>query len=314
MAISVFLFCSSAYGKTIATGLKDVPIAKIIGVCGPRVSTSIRERVARLIEHEKILTTRERRPHPNRLGFRYFPHTDIDAVLSYLRDQRPAVILCCGFPKLIPSSLLETATRAINIHPGLLPERAGGTPVRWAIRLGDSRYGLTAHYMTDKFDSGDIIFREELQLPPGATAGEAEDILTGAIQRTACTIVRASYGGAQLPRTPQQSVNLLPSLRGKHQFVDWLMDDAESIRRLCLAMRPKSGALTKHGNRTLVLWHVEPAGKAPNAFRAGTVCNIDPEGPRIATTDGSIVVHEALIGGKVRSGRYLDLNVGDKLA
>jgi hypothetical protein len=78
-------------------------------------------------------------------------------------------------------------------------------------------------------------------------------------------------------------------------------------------MRPKSGALARSGERTIVLWDVERGGKQPPQYAPGVVSNMDPEGPRIATVDGSVVIHKALIGGRVRSGRELGLQLGDRL-
>src|SRR5262249_13453714 len=147
-----------------------------------------------------------------------------------------------------------------NVHPGLLPQRPGGTPVRWAVRLGDLEYGVTAHYMTDRFDAGDIVFQETVALPPDSTAGEAEAALASHVGAIVTAIVQGIGSGGTLNRKPQIAGDSMPSLRGRRQFVDWQSDDAASIRRLCNAMRPRSGALTRLGNRTMVFWEVGPAG------------------------------------------------------
>jgi len=47
--------------------------------------------------------------------------------------------------------------RAVNIHPGRLPDFAGLYAVQWAIRLGECATAATAHFMTETLDAGDII-------------------------------------------------------------------------------------------------------------------------------------------------------------
>lgn len=48
--------------------------------------------------------------------------------------------------------------RAVNIHPGRLPDFAGLHAVQWAIRLGENATAATAHYMTGVLDAGDVIY------------------------------------------------------------------------------------------------------------------------------------------------------------
>src|SRR5947207_1135252 len=43
--------------------------------------------------------------------------------------------------------------RAVNIHPGRLPDFAGLYAVQWAIRLGESATAATAHFMTETVDA-----------------------------------------------------------------------------------------------------------------------------------------------------------------
>jgi len=308
------MFGSAAPSSYVAAqALIDIPIVRFLGFCwSPPQRTSLKECVGRLIGSERILSTPRSRGRAPSVPL--FDRNDLGTVQIFLERERPDLILSCGFPKLIPNPVLELAQHAINIHPGLLPQRAGGTPVRWAVRLGDSEYGVTAHYMTDRFDAGDIVFQETMPLPPDTTTGEAEAALDPHVARIVGSIVRKIERGEALNRKSQVAEASMPSLRGHRQFVDWQADDAASIRRLCNAMRPRSGALARSGARTIVLWDVEPGGVRSAQCAAGTVSDVGPEGPTIATRGGSMVVRKALIGGRVRAGAMLKLHVGDQLS
>jgi methionyl-tRNA formyltransferase len=59
--------------------------------------------------------------------------------------------------------------RAVNIHPGRLPDFAGLYAVQWAIRLGESVTAATAHFMTETLDAGDIIYAASVPISPHDT-------------------------------------------------------------------------------------------------------------------------------------------------
>jgi methionyl-tRNA formyltransferase len=59
--------------------------------------------------------------------------------------------------------------RAVNIHPGRLPDFAGLYAVQWAIRLGESATAATAHFMTETLDAGDVISAAPVPLRPHDT-------------------------------------------------------------------------------------------------------------------------------------------------
>jgi hypothetical protein len=74
-----------------------------------------------------------------------------------IRSSQPDLILCCGFDQLVKRRVFEVpAVGAINIHPSLLPRNRGPDPVFWALSRGDE-VGLSAHYMNERFDEGDIV-------------------------------------------------------------------------------------------------------------------------------------------------------------
>ena len=46
---------------------------------------------------------------------------------------------------------------AVNFHPSLLPKFRGAHPHYWSIVKGEIESGITAHFMTENIDDGDII-------------------------------------------------------------------------------------------------------------------------------------------------------------
>jgi methionyl-tRNA formyltransferase len=75
-----------------------------------------------------------------------------------LAPLRPDLIVCGGFPWLIPPDVLALPRLgAINLHPARLPRHRGPGSVEWAFRNGDPEIGFTIHRIADDFDTGPIL-------------------------------------------------------------------------------------------------------------------------------------------------------------
>jgi methionyl-tRNA formyltransferase len=130
------------------------------------------DRVVREAGHAPVavLTTRravEEGPKRERFFLRVFSRSprDLDILVPanskriapLLGSYEPDLVVCCGFPWLIPRDALAVPRLgAINIHPSLLPRWRGPFPVAWAIRCGED-LGSTVHRMDETLDTGPIL-------------------------------------------------------------------------------------------------------------------------------------------------------------
>jgi methionyl-tRNA formyltransferase len=214
------------------------------------------------------------------------------------------MILVCGFPKLVP---LYEGIPSFNIHPGLLPERPGGTPNRWAVRCGDKQTGVTVHRLSDRFDAGEILWRKEIEIQNGSDWGQVEHSLTPLIELAVKAVLEHDFDPRPNPVTKTQ-----PSLRGQHVKVDWA-NDPHSIRRQCLAMRPKTGAATTWRGRPLVLWNVVPHRYEGPEHR-GTIINIDDDGcPLVTAGNATLSIDQVLRNGRIVEANDLNFKLGEQL-
>jgi methionyl-tRNA formyltransferase len=67
------------------------------------------------------------------------------------------LLLSVNYLYIIESNLIKSAKCAINIHGSLLPKYRGRAPHIWSIINGEIQTGITAHFITDELDGGDII-------------------------------------------------------------------------------------------------------------------------------------------------------------
>lgn len=151
-----------------------------------------------------VLTPRRREPGPSDIAI-----TDqsappgVDVILlrnkwsiePMLRAVWPDLVLCWGFPWLIPDAALDVPRLgSVNLHPALLPRHRGPIPMSWSIRAGDPHYGVTWHRMDGDFDTGAILAQATVPMEPDDAdiwvvgprmAGVALELLPRVLERIA---------------------------------------------------------------------------------------------------------------------------------
>jgi phosphoribosylglycinamide formyltransferase 1 len=96
-------------------------------------------------------------------------------ILECLKKNNIDFIVLAGFLWLVPENILNFYNgRIINIHPALLPLYGGkgmfGDIVhKTVIANKDSESGITIHYVTGVYDSGDTIFQARCRVDPEDT-------------------------------------------------------------------------------------------------------------------------------------------------
>ncbi len=84
---------------------------------------------------------------------------------KYLKSSNPDVGLVGSFGYLIPKSTYETPKYGtFNIHPSMLPQYRGVSPMQQAILDGLTQTGVTLMKINEQFDTGPIIKQESVDI------------------------------------------------------------------------------------------------------------------------------------------------------
>lgn len=127
--------------------------------------------------------------------------------LSDIRDDliemHAPIGVLVSYGKIIPQSIIDVFPNGIiNLHPSLLPQYRGPSPMEAAIVNGDSKTGLTIMSLVREMDAGPIYYQEEFPLSGAETKPELYDVLS---RRGAELLVDKlpSILDGQLPAEPQ---------------------------------------------------------------------------------------------------------------
>lgn len=144
--IKKIVIFSDDYG--IPQLLKHLPSGSVTGIVGAAIRPHQQQTLLALAESQKT-------PHfcqPRKTSPEY------EMFVEQIRSLAPDLIIVYSYSMLLPPEILAIpAFGCINIHAALLPQYRGANPIQWAILNSETETGVTMHWMTDKFDKGDII-------------------------------------------------------------------------------------------------------------------------------------------------------------
>ena len=93
----------------------------------------------------------------------YEPEKINKQFIAQVKRIKPDLILSIYYRKILPKTLIEIPKLGcVNIHPSLLPYYRGPIPTVWALLNGESKIGVTIHYIDEGIDTGPIIDQKEL--------------------------------------------------------------------------------------------------------------------------------------------------------
>ena len=103
----------------------------------------------------------------------YQPATLRDGAAQTIKMLSPDLIAVVAYGKILPPEILDLPPLGcVNIHGSLLPKYRGAAPVQWAVLHGERVTGVTAIYLSEEMDAGDIIAAKETEIGQDETAGE----------------------------------------------------------------------------------------------------------------------------------------------
>jgi methionyl-tRNA formyltransferase len=189
------------------------------------------------------------------------PPPDLDVVISFL------------FWKLIREPLISLGRiGCLNFHPAPLPEMRGLGGLNVAILEGHDQWGVSCHFVDERFDTGDLVQVDRFPIDPDTETAFSLDLLS---QERLLTLfqrvmVRA-LAGEELPREPQREGRYVDSAEFEALRTVRPGDDLERKLR-AFWYPPYPGAVIELDGRHLTLVDERLLAEVADAYRdAGRV-------------------------------------------
>ena len=93
-------------------------------------------------------------------------------VLDQYQATQPDLCVMAFVTHILPEPVIHSPRHGtIEYHPSLLPRHRGRSAMHWAIRMGDTKTGLTVFWVDEGIDTGPILLQREVDIAPDDTVG-----------------------------------------------------------------------------------------------------------------------------------------------
>jgi len=213
-------------------------------------------------------------------GIPVFAPDDINHPLwiHRIQEMRPDILFSFYYRSLVKQAILDIPPKGcLNLHGSLLPAYRGRCPINWVLVNGESKTGITLHYMTAKADAGDIVAQEEIEIE---SEDDARTLHQKSQQRAAVLLDRIlpQLATGKAPRIPQDAskATIFGGRKPADGQIDWSAN-ARTVRNLVRAVaRPFPGAFSFTGNRACFFWKVSEVNDIDTDAPPGTVLSLNP--------------------------------------
>jgi methionyl-tRNA formyltransferase len=219
---------------------------------------------------------------------------------AFVEQRDIDIVLVAGFHRLVPNYIIQASSvKSINLHPSLLPKHRGGSPNRWIIKNRETKTGITAHVLTDKFDDGDILLQREIAVEPRDTWGDVEDKIMNQLTTVVDELFGQIESGNIQPMTQNASeASYEKPLKGDALNVDW-NEPADAVLHLSYAVRPLTGAMAKYQNHKVCIWDGDVLPDHTDAKPGEIVALPDDERVNVQCGDGVLSISHFYYRGRV---------------
>ena len=185
----------------------------------------------------------------------------------------PDMVVVFAYGAILRDNVLDSAP-CVNIHPSLLPRYRGPSPIRTAIKNGDSESGVCLMKMTPELDAGDILMCRKFNIDIDDTNETVEERVS---KIATDMIIQYMNAPDKFPSKPQDGKIIYTAKTGVYdEIIDWKKTPIEihNLVRALGAGRTKINGIdvkilkTKMNGDNLEILAIQPAGKKPMDWKS----------------------------------------------
>ena len=210
--------------------------------------------------------------------------------VEQLRALKPDVVAVVAYGRILPLQVLDIPPKGcINIHASILPAYRGSAPYQWAVLDGLTETGVTAMYLCQEMDAGDMIDVAKTTIGENETAGEllsrlailGADLLSETLKKIENGTVTATAQDSSIATyAPMLDKTMCP--------IDW-NQTVRQVHNHVRGMNPWPVATTELGGRRFKIYSTVILNETTDAA-PGTVLGLTKTGLKMACGDGVIEI------------------------
>ena len=218
------------------------------------------------------------------------------------------LFVSASWPFIIAMKNLSEVTHGgINIHGSLLPKYRGAHPLNWAIINGEKECGVTAHYITQGLDTGDICAQVSVSIMDNDTLLSLRDKCHKAAGEVVLITLNKLVNN-NLIAVPQDEskATFAPYRHEKDHEIDWNQSSLAIFNFIRASSYPARGAFSYLNNQKIIFWSCSAKKNKGCYGKPGEILAFDNDTITISTGMSGLV--------QCSYETELEINVGDILS
>ena len=230
-----------------------------------------------------------------------------------IREIQPELIITAAYGSFIKKEIRDIAKLGCyNIHPSLLPQYRGATPVQAALYNGDKETGISIFKMIKRMDAGPILLQKQITI-------DDDDNATSLLKKTSLESAKMILKAIKM--IEKEDIELIEQDELKATFcnkiekedltINWNSDHKDIYNKIrALALEP--GANTTINNKRIKVFTTEFTNQRSELLPGQIENVINNVGIVVATKTESILIKEIQPDGKKQMSMHA-YNLGAKL-
>lgn len=225
---------------------------------------------------------------------------DAETSLKVLKKIAPECIVVVAYGQILPESILALPKYGcINVHASLLPMYRGAAPIQRCIQFGEKKTGVTTMYMAKGLDTGDMILKDEMDIPEDMTGSELHDRLAEMGGKLIVRTLEELQSGTA-PRIPQEGDTCYASMISKEELLIDFTKPAVQVRDFIRAMSAVPCAYTMLDGKRLKVYGTKLSAKNYSG-QPGEI--VDPDSFAVMCGNGALEFTEI----QAEGGKRMDV-------
>ncbi|ACA54582.1 MULTISPECIES: methionyl-tRNA formyltransferase [Clostridium] len=197
-----------------------------------------------------------------------------------------------SFDQIIKKQLRESTKEGfINCHAGKLPNYRGRNILNWALINDEKEIGITAHYIDDGIDTGDIISQ---YIIPVEETDDYFTLLCKSINKCPEVLIDAilKIKKNKVEKIPQSHINgtYFSYRRNGDELIDWNWSSRRIHNFIRALVEPAPGAQTYLNGDKICIWKSEETNFPDYISTPGEIIRKDKDGIIVKTGDNAIKI------------------------
>ncbi len=162
------------------------------------------------------------------------------------------LLVCFAYGKIFGKKTMSLfPLGGINIHPSLLPQWRGATPVPYAIMSGASETGITVQTIAEKMDAGDILAQKKIEIG----AEDTSESLLNFCSTECCQVLSEVLNDFEnkiktAKKQDEAAASYSAIIKKEDGLIDW-SQSAEEINCKIRAFTPWPGSFSYKNNEKI---------------------------------------------------------------